>query len=37
MTYTDASMDALRQAGDELADATVAELFERGRWESSTP
>ncbi|SMQ21730.1 hypothetical protein SAMN06272771_7654 [Streptomyces sp. Ag82_O1-12] len=30
MTYTDASMDALRQVGDELADATVAELFERG-------
>lgn len=30
MTYTDASMDALRQAGDELADATVATLFERG-------
>ncbi|MFF9117003.1 oxygenase MpaB family protein [Streptomyces massasporeus] len=31
MTYTDASMDALRQAGDELADATVATLFERGQ------
>ncbi|AQW54652.1 oxygenase MpaB family protein [Streptomyces violaceusniger] len=30
MTYTEASMDALRQAGDELADATVAALFERG-------
>ncbi|MGW0390604.1 oxygenase MpaB family protein [Streptomyces sp. NPDC003042] len=30
MTYTPASMDALRQAGDELADATVATLFERG-------
>ncbi|MBO8199389.1 DUF2236 domain-containing protein [Streptomyces smyrnaeus] len=30
MTLTDASMDALRQAGDELADATVATLFERG-------
>lgn len=30
MTYTEASMDALRQAGDELADATVATLFERG-------
>ncbi|RPF34219.1 oxygenase MpaB family protein [Streptomyces sp. TLI_185] len=30
MTYTDASMDALRQSGDELADATVATLFERG-------
>lgn len=30
MTYTDASLDALRRAGDELADATVAELFERG-------
>ncbi|MFE0877032.1 oxygenase MpaB family protein [Streptomyces smyrnaeus] len=29
MTVTDASMDALRQAGDELADATVATLFER--------
>ncbi|WP_405802759.1 oxygenase MpaB family protein [Streptomyces sp. NBC_01187] len=30
MTYTEASMDALRQAGDEFADATVAALFERG-------
>ncbi|MCX5421478.1 oxygenase MpaB family protein [Streptomyces sp. NBC_00078] len=30
MTYTDTSMDALRQSGDELADATVATLFERG-------
>ncbi|MBT2489675.1 DUF2236 domain-containing protein [Streptomyces sp. ISL-96] len=30
MTYTEASMDALRSAGDELADATVATLFERG-------
>jgi hypothetical protein len=30
MTYTEASMDALRHAGDELADATVATLFERG-------
>ncbi|MFJ9339160.1 oxygenase MpaB family protein [Streptomyces sp. NPDC101733] len=30
MTYTEASMDALRQSGDELADATVAALFERG-------
>lgn len=30
MTYTEASMDALRRAGDELADATVAALFERG-------
>ncbi|MGD9481794.1 oxygenase MpaB family protein [Streptomyces sp. TRM70308] len=30
MTYTDASLDALRHAGDELADATVATLFERG-------
>ncbi|MFE9018003.1 oxygenase MpaB family protein [Streptomyces sp. NPDC007808] len=30
MTYTDASMDALRVSGDELADAVVAELFERG-------
>ncbi|MFE9251693.1 oxygenase MpaB family protein [Streptomyces sp. NPDC007088] len=30
MTYTESSMDALRQAGDELADATVATLFERG-------
>jgi hypothetical protein len=30
MTYTEASMDALRKAGDELADATVATLFERG-------
>ncbi|WP_369394718.1 oxygenase MpaB family protein [Streptomyces sp. CG1] len=31
MTCTEASMDALRQAGDELADATVAALFERGQ------
>ncbi|AZP15973.1 oxygenase MpaB family protein [Streptomyces aquilus] len=30
MTRTEASMDALRQTGDELADATVATLFERG-------
>ncbi|MGY0071301.1 oxygenase MpaB family protein [Streptomyces sp. QTS137] len=30
MTCTRASMDALRQSGDELADATVATLFERG-------
>jgi hypothetical protein len=30
MTYTEASLDALRWAGDELADATVATLFERG-------
>ncbi|WP_137991746.1 oxygenase MpaB family protein [Streptomyces vilmorinianum] len=30
MTYTEASMNTLRQAGDELADATVATLFERG-------
>ncbi|MEV5355645.1 oxygenase MpaB family protein [Streptomyces sp. NPDC086081] len=30
MSYREASMDALRQAGDELADATVATLFERG-------
>lgn len=30
MTYTEASMNALRQGGDELADATVAALFERG-------
>ncbi|MFE7130729.1 oxygenase MpaB family protein [Streptomyces sp. NPDC057638] len=28
--FTNASLDALRQVGDELADATVAELFERG-------
>ncbi|GAB2620302.1 oxygenase MpaB family protein [Streptomyces capparidis] len=31
MTYTDTAMDALRQDGDELADATVAALFERGQ------
>ncbi|MFE0733596.1 oxygenase MpaB family protein [Streptomyces sp. NPDC058855] len=31
MTYTEASMAALRQAGDELADATVAALFESGQ------
>ncbi|MGJ5798199.1 oxygenase MpaB family protein [Streptomyces europaeiscabiei] len=30
MTYTQASMDALRTEGDELADATVATLFEHG-------
>ncbi|MFF0431344.1 oxygenase MpaB family protein [Streptomyces sp. NPDC004327] len=30
MIPTQASLDALRQAGDELADATVATLFERG-------
>ncbi|MEU9106186.1 oxygenase MpaB family protein [Streptomyces xanthophaeus] len=30
MTYTPASMDVLRTRGDELADATVAALFERG-------
>ncbi|MEV0173914.1 oxygenase MpaB family protein [Streptomyces sp. NPDC050803] len=30
MTYTEESMDALRLVGDELADATVAALFERG-------
>ncbi|SFG55025.1 oxygenase MpaB family protein [Streptomyces mirabilis] len=30
MTYTQASMDALRTPGDELADATVAALYERG-------
>ncbi|MFB7511278.1 DUF2236 domain-containing protein, partial [Streptomyces broussonetiae] len=30
MTFTEASMDALREAGDELADATVATLFARG-------
>ncbi|MFH9246434.1 oxygenase MpaB family protein [Streptomyces lydicus] len=30
MTYTEQSLNALRLAGDELADATVAALFERG-------
>ncbi|MFE2041147.1 oxygenase MpaB family protein [Streptomyces sp. NPDC059477] len=30
MPHTDASMDTLRLAGDELADATVAALFDRG-------
>ncbi|MFD3546681.1 oxygenase MpaB family protein [Streptomyces sp. NPDC058655] len=30
MTYTDTAMNALRDKGDELADATVAALFERG-------
>ncbi|MGW2865221.1 oxygenase MpaB family protein [Streptomyces sp. NPDC001205] len=30
MTYTSASLDALRTQGDELADATVTALFERG-------
>ncbi|QDQ15963.1 oxygenase MpaB family protein [Streptomyces spectabilis] len=31
MNHTEASMDALRQTGDELADATVAALFESGQ------
>ncbi|WP_086561152.1 oxygenase MpaB family protein [Streptomyces africanus] len=31
MTYTESSMDALRHVGDELADTTVAALFERGQ------
>ncbi|MER5205530.1 oxygenase MpaB family protein [Streptomyces sp. NPDC002825] len=30
MSTTEASMDALRRTGDELADATVTALFERG-------
>ncbi|MFE7648488.1 oxygenase MpaB family protein [Streptomyces phaeoluteigriseus] len=30
MTFTETSMDALRGSGDELADAVVATLFERG-------
>jgi hypothetical protein len=30
VSYTETSMDGLRLAGDELADATVAALFERG-------
>ena len=30
MTHTEQSMDALRRSGDELADAVVATLFERG-------
>ncbi|MET9506363.1 oxygenase MpaB family protein [Streptomyces sp. NPDC006622] len=30
MPYTETSMDALRRGGDELADAVVATLFERG-------
>jgi ER-bound oxygenase mpaB/B'/Rubber oxygenase, catalytic domain len=30
VTYTEESMDGLRLLGDELADATVATLFERG-------
>ncbi|MFD3523425.1 oxygenase MpaB family protein [Streptomyces sp. NPDC058653] len=30
MAYTEDSLDALRLSGDELADATVATLFERG-------
>ncbi|MFJ5712677.1 oxygenase MpaB family protein [Streptomyces sp. NPDC093105] len=29
-THTEASLDALRHSGDELADAVVATLFERG-------
>jgi hypothetical protein len=31
MTLTTAAMDTLRQTGDELADATVAALFENGQ------
>ncbi|MFI5977096.1 oxygenase MpaB family protein [Streptomyces sp. NPDC051452] len=31
MDFTEASMDALRQEGDALADATVAALFDRGQ------
>ncbi|MFF8275978.1 oxygenase MpaB family protein [Streptomyces lateritius] len=30
MPYTESSLEALRRDGDELADATVATLFERG-------
>ncbi|GAA3707104.1 hypothetical protein GCM10023082_01370 [Streptomyces tremellae] len=30
MTYTDEFLNTLRTVGDELADATVATLFERG-------
>ncbi|MGW7056003.1 oxygenase MpaB family protein [Streptomyces sp. NPDC054887] len=30
MTYTEQSLDALRHVGDELADAVVATMFERG-------
>jgi hypothetical protein len=30
MTYTETALNALRQDGDELADAVVATLFERG-------
>lgn len=30
MGYTEASLEVLREVGDELADATVATLFERG-------
>ncbi|MFC8225052.1 oxygenase MpaB family protein [Streptomyces sp. NPDC057287] len=30
MSYTESSLNALRLAGDELADATVAALFDRG-------
>ncbi|GGZ00794.1 hypothetical protein GCM10010385_58040 [Streptomyces geysiriensis] len=30
MTHTETSMNALRHSGDELADAVVATLFERG-------
>lgn len=30
MAYTEQSLNALRRSGDELADATVATLFERG-------
>ncbi|MFI6366210.1 oxygenase MpaB family protein [Nocardia sp. NPDC050630] len=30
MTYTETSLDALRQYGDEIADATVTTMFERG-------
>ncbi|PWS47048.1 DUF2236 domain-containing protein [Streptomyces sp. FT05W] len=30
MRYTESSLDTMRRTGDELADATVATLFERG-------
>ncbi|WP_433715958.1 oxygenase MpaB family protein [Nocardia sp. CA-084685] len=30
MTYTETSLDALRQYGDEIADVTVTTMFERG-------
>ncbi len=37
MTRTEASMDALRKTGDELADATSPPSSSAARWGRSTP